>query len=307
METEETNTSTKVRGVRSCVADALKTVTKNFVQISKARWKPFLILSVTFAILKTWGDGLQAGVLFVGYELKTTQSIVSFLLSVIAGLMFWAVVLSIINNRSYKWNMLRLLKILPSNLSMMAASLFVGIAASTAYVMALGTAQTPIALVIAAGLPAFFIMSLLLYVPMTYVSCRYMIEPSLSLRKSFWKTFGEGFRGWGFMFLTILALFFCISLITLTLGLPSITMWAITMMSQWGVAAYGDPTGLPEYYVAIDFVANLYFYLLFIYMSIFSTKALCHATQTVTYKNKIRKELKAKAKAAKTEELQAQK
>jgi hypothetical protein len=79
----------------------------------------------------------------------------------------------------------------------------------------------------------------------------------IKMRKSFFKAYKTGFRNWGFLFLVV----FIIGLISLVImaltTLPLIILSGAQGASLQGTIAFGDPSGMPSYFVWLFFLTTL--------------------------------------------------
>lgn len=282
----------KLRGFRSCVSTAIRAVFGNLTELIKENWKMLLPLIVVMAALRTCFDNIMPGMMYVGFEFKGLQLMIISVLSLITYFLAYAVAYSIINKQGVVWNIKRLLWLLPVNIAFAMTFVILGIVAGLIYTyFCKNPAQIPILNIIVVFLlasPIAFIFCL----PVTFVNCRYMMEPELKLRKSFGESYAAGMRNWGFIFITYFVATLCSMLICAVLCSPSIIIQTVLNVSSYGTAAYGDQSGLPLYFMPLDFIISLYSSTVYMIILLFVTFTGYYVYQTVSCRLIARKEMK---------------
>lgn len=292
MENNDVTEELKQRGFRSCVATAMRSVFGNLLPLAKDKWKVFAPLAVALAVLHTWLDNISAGMTYVGFEFHGVQFAIITILAVVVYLLLGAGFFAVINRRSLAWNLKRELFLVPVNLLFVILFMIVAVAAGVGITtMHTDPNKVPLLdaiLVSMVTLPLFLVF----YLPMSYVNCRYMFEPQMKLRRQFGESYGAGMRSWGFIFAASFLAALCCLVMTVVLCLPALVIQVILNVSAYGKAAYGDPVGLPSYFVAIDLVVSLYSSVVYVVMGLFTAYTLYYIYQTVGYRRNMRIERK---------------
>lgn len=284
MEDIEKNTDMKLRGFRSCVATAMQTVFGNIVKLAKENWKIILPLILTMAVINTCSDYIMPGIMYVGFEFHGKLLMTIVILSLITNFLSYSLAYSIVNKQGFVWNIKRLLRLLPLNIAFVIAYIILGVAASFIYAsLSKNPAQIPLLNILGIFLlivPVGIIFSL----PLTFINCRYMVEPKLRLRKFFKEGYAAGMRNWGFIFVTYFVATLCCVIIAAVLCSPTIIIQTVLNVSSYGTAAYGDPTELPSYFFLLDFMVSLYSSAIYMTLLLFATYTGYYVYQTIICK-----------------------
>ena len=98
----------------------------------------------------------------------------------------------------------------------------------------------------------------LLSLPLFYVFTKYMAEADTRLHHIWWKSVATGFRHWGFIFSTQLLSFICVLAVSLAVSVPYMIVNIASFLSMMGTETMGDPSGLPSYFLVIEFFTVLF-------------------------------------------------
>lgn len=286
MEKEEIKNNMKRRSYRSCISSAYREVKNNLLSITQGYWKLFAVVAVIQGLLSAWMSTLTAGAMYVGFDFKGFQLSICTVLQLATFIALYGSIFTLINGKGIWWNIKRFVKTLPT--SILFVAIYLIIAAIAAYVYILSSkdpANIPIINLIVIAcliLPILMIIT----IPLTFVYCKYMVEPKMKLRRNFFRSYINGFRSWGFMFITIFLSTLCIMLFTLVLCLPEYVLAIIQNIAAYSSAANGDPLGLPSYLPAINFIASTWGSMVRIYTVVFYTYVVYYMYQTIECKIK---------------------
>lgn len=183
------------------------------------------------------------------------------LVVVAAEVVFFSRLTMLYNEESWKWNIIRILKLTVVVLFVIVVVAFVfgftkglmenwlladlqekmktGADAQAAMAMA-ASANMKVTAVMLCGLLIF----ILLLVPLYYTSMKYVVEVKSRLRKILWPSYTKGLRRWGYIFVLLLLTGLVLFPFVLVVCLPLIIMVTSMMLSTNGVLQ-GDPSGLP--------------------------------------------------------------
>ncbi|MBP5570284.1 MAG: hypothetical protein J6X46_04595 [Prevotella sp.] len=183
------------------------------------------------------------------------------LVVVAAEVVFFSRLTMLYNEESWKWNIIRILKLTVVVLFVIVVVAFVfgftkglmenwlladlqekmktGADAQAAMAMT-ASANMKVTAVMLCGLLIF----ILLLVPLYYTSMKYVVEVKSRLRKILWPSYTKGLRRWGYIFVLLLLTGLVLFPFVLVVCLPLIIMVTSMMLSTNGVLQ-GDPSGLP--------------------------------------------------------------
>ena len=183
------------------------------------------------------------------------------LVVVAAEVVFFSRLTMLYNEESWKWNIIRILKLTVVVLVVMVVVALVfgftkglmenwlladlqekmktGADAQAAMAMT-ASANMKVTAVMLCGLLIF----ILLLVPLYYTSMKYVVEVKSRLRKILWPSYTKGLRRWGYIFVLLLLTGLVLFPFVLVVCLPLIIMVTSMMLSTNGVLQ-GDPSGLP--------------------------------------------------------------
>lgn len=292
MEDNKTNMEIKLRGFRSCVSTAMRTVFGNITNLIKGNWKMLLPLIILMAAINTCFDSIMPGIMYVGFEFHGLLLLTISILLIIAYFLAYAVAYSIINKQGIMWNIKRLLWLLPVNFAFALTFTILGLIAGFIYA---SFSKNPMQIPLLNMIGIFLLtvpVAVIFCLPLAFVNCRYMVEPKLKLRKSLWESYAAGMRNWGFIFITYFAAILCSMILAAVLCSPTIIIQTVLNVSSYGTAAYGDLSGLPSYFIPLDFVISIYSSMIYVIILLFTTYTGYYVYQTVICKLLARKEMR---------------
>ena len=114
---------------------------------------------------------------------------------------------------------------------------------------------------------AMTILSLLL-LPIVYVYIKYFVETDTHFHKILFKDLKTGMKHWGYIFLTLLVVSICISVIGLIISLPLIILFTAFGFSLHGVMQ-GDDPGIPGYFTTLAYGVSVIAYFIYAILMLF--------------------------------------
>ena len=246
----------KTRGFGATLKAAYNLFLTNFTRIFRHLWWAALVFALVLPI------SVVANTLMVmsGGSLGWLWAPVV-LIVLAAEVVLFSRMMMLYNDESWKWNIIRVLKLtLIILVAVAAVSFMVGfgkglienwLMADIQEKMKTGAdAQAAMAMVANANMKVMALMGCgvmligLLMVPLYYVIMKYVVEVKSRLRKIFWPSYMKGFRRWGYIFVMLLLTGLVLAPFALIVCLPLIIMIMSMMLSTNGVLQ-GDPSGLP--------------------------------------------------------------
>lgn len=282
----------KRRSYRNCISLAIKYIASNALDILKENWKVLTFTAVAAAILESWSTVLMLGATYVGMEFHAVASAICTVLTAVLYVAFFAIAYSTVNGKGVRWNLTRSIKTVPLSIAIMLIYIIIwGIACAFYIYSSKNPESIPIYNLLVVGL---YTMPLLvvLSVPLPYVYCRYMTEPTVKLGKTFWKDYVAGMRSFGFILLTAILSVLCAGIVALILYMPKYVLLIAQNVSAYGFVSNGDEKGLPEYFIPLFFLVSLFTNVVNIYIAVFYGQVSFHIYETVSCKEHERKEKK---------------
>ena len=189
------------------------------------------------------------------------------LVVLVAQVVFVSRITMLYNEESWKWNLIRVLKLTLVFLVVIALVGFVfgfakglmenwlladlqekmktGADPQAALAMA-GNANMKVTGVMLCGL----LLIVLLLLPLYYTSMKYVVEVKSRLRKILWPSYIKGLRRWGYIFVMLLLTGLVMFPFVLIVCMPLIIVVTGMMLSTNGVLE-GDPSGLPAGFMCL--------------------------------------------------------
>lgn len=258
----------KSRSYTACLTEAFNTCTHNLKTIFMHTWGFALAFALTASLCVSAATGIQtngAGAAAVACFFVFT------LLLIAASAALYGRATTLVNGRKTGWNVKR-----AARLTLVALCFYVVVtiligAAAAVVVSTQDVAHNPTAaLAVSAGANALMLLVWLLALPYVYVFAKYMIEPDAKLRRLLFASYKTGLRYWGFIFTTEFLAWLCMTVCAVIIALPAVIIISAKAMSISGVNAFGDPTGLPAGFEAMQFGWFALAAFIWSYISIFS-------------------------------------
>ena len=296
----------KSRGYRATIKAAYNLFTDNYKVILKHIWPYALALAVIlgFFILnqfKTYGQVPSLTDMLVSGALM--------LFTIVAEIVFYGRTMMLFNGQSFTWNILRALKATLWMILLVVVFTLIIIGISAAFgSFSTGTAdsatgipqtdpmiqmqqqQTIFAKNMMIAMLAMTILSLLL-LPIVYVYIKYFVETDTHFHKILFKNLKTGMKHWGYIFLTLLVVSICISVIGLIISLPLIILFTAYGFSIQGVMQ-GDEAGIPGYFTPLAYGVSLVSYFIYAIMILFSLFVAYYIYGSIEAKEQEKRNLK---------------
>lgn len=261
----------KNRSFSSCLLAAYKLMGDNMKGILRSTWLPVLLCGVFSGMFITTNIRLPEVQEFGQTHPALFLSIygVSLLGMTVCSLWAYSRLLSMLNERGRRWNLLRMLKL--------GLCLTIIIAISSGLI---GGALVYLALRQQVELPVFLadnwlVLSLALIVyaivllPLNYQCMRYLLSGEARFFPDFTKSYATGFRHIGFIFITMLLTDIITAVVGGIISLPFLILVVAQTFSAVGVVN-GDPSGMPGYFAALHGATYGLTTMLLMYVMMFS-------------------------------------
>ncbi len=260
----------KNRSVSSCIFAAYKLMGENFKNIFRVTWLPVLLIGIfgsLFMLLNVQDERILSTAIAHPAIYLTLFAI--FLIAMLA-CSVWASArfLSMLNERPVKQNLIRVLLL---SLNTFAICLVIGLLITGAVFLLKRLLKCDIPTLLYDNWLVFMIAAIILLIlllPLTYISVRYLFDEKAHFWTNFLKNYARGFRHIGFLFLT----FVIAGIITAVLGfiiyLPFSILVLAQSLSTFGVLQ-GDPSGMPGYILPLMGITYLVTVILLWYVSIY--------------------------------------
>lgn len=281
MEIEGKEVGFKMRSFRSCVSEAMHSVREAVQMQNKSNVVLFSILAFVMAALNTWMFSLIPGIIYVGFDFRGIQFTLCLLAMVAMTLIVVSILFSQVNKRKEICNIARMLKLIPANIAFLLV--YVLVAAVVCYFyLVMKNNYTDVKLIelfyiFIIVYPLYFVFSL----PLVYVNTKYMVETSTLDRKTFFHSYGSGFRNWGFIFSTVFLALLCLCIADIFICLPLHALALIQNIADFGKAANGDDIKLPKYFGVLVFLVSAAAYFIRFYFMSFMTYTGYYIYQTI--------------------------
>ena len=255
----------KNRGFGATLKAAYNMFLTNFTRIFRHMWWAALV----FALVLPFSVVANTLMIKGGGSLGWIWAPIVLLVTV-AQVVYVSRTTMLFNNESWKWNIIRVLKLtLVFLILIVAVSFFFGFSKGLMenWLMAdlqekLKTgadAQAAMAMTananmkVTAVLLCGMMVVIMLLLPLYYTATKYIVEVKTRLRKILWSSYKKGLRRWGYIFVLLLLTGLVMFPFVLIVCLPLIIMVTSMMLSTNGVLQ-GDPSGLPGGFMWLYYV-----------------------------------------------------
>ncbi|MBR1400934.1 MAG: hypothetical protein IJ562_04995 [Prevotella sp.] len=293
----------KNRGYRATISAAYNTFIENYKQIFRHTWLCMalmaLLIPVVFVVAFAQVGGDFNPLVVGGYFL------VSCLLLVVE-MFYYGRVAMLFNEKAYGWNIGRVVKLwlwtmLLFSVIMLVVGGFVALAAIGIIPADQSAAQSvsPMAAEAANDMAYFKIMLLtyllifvviLLLLPYTYVSMKYIAEPQTHMWKLFFKNFKVGMRHWGYIFLTLFVMYIILMAVSFIIALPLLILFVVFILFIIGTP-YGDEAAMPGYFPWLLYIVGAVTVFASMFISIIMFYVLYYIYGSIEAREKERKSL----------------
>ncbi len=248
----------------------------NFLLNIRITWVYALISAIAIGL----GYFIYARALDV--EVETILPLIGFALSGIisfcALIIFFIMVMRILNKRSLRWNAIRVL------ITALFLILLHAIIISLNIILFLVLRNVSLALCL--GVPALVdILIIAFFLPLIYGFLRYFQDEEMGFKNIFSSLYKEGLNNWGRLF--VYALIVC--LLKVVIFLPFIIIVLSHALSIYGINYMTDPSGLPRNFNLLQFVVCSLTWFIYLYVSMFIMFVLYFLTSKISEKEKLKK------------------
>ena len=272
----------KSRGFSACIQAATTLFINNFKNIVRQTWLPALLYTLCWAGQITLILCNLPSYIFVSRVNSTPQNATVSLLS-LASLVFliWLFVrvFNLLNGYGFNKNLNRMLKLFVAYIVFCIAFgivLTLSIIAFTVPVAMNNTFSIAFFYKMMIFLLIFLIIFFILILPLLYFIMKYMMDEKVHIHKHFFSIMKCGYRYYGFILATVFFTQLIYMLILAVATFPLTLLAGSAIQSAIGVAN-GDPTGLPNYFPYLVYLAsfitccisipgNIWFYIVTYYM-----------------------------------------
>lgn len=212
----------KNRSLGRCLNDAYNLYRTNFKTIIRRLWLPSLILSLlTAAMYSIYANGLMA---LTSADLSTGSCIalsILCILSACAYVWFLTIVISLLNGKSVKANLPRMIRLALAVFGLMIiACVFIALV-SVALVGTTKTKPNPTILTGVLGAGVACIVVYVLALSLCYSIMKYCVETEEKVMSIFKRNYVSGWHQWGFLFIIALLVGIIVMVIDTLVGMPN--------------------------------------------------------------------------------------
>ena len=288
----------KDRSLSSCIKTANNLLGVNFAKTIKGTWLPALLIAIMTAILGF--SILQSLHSFSPtapeYDLfPMVLGIVSWLGSIALWAYFFASVVNLVSESSFKQNLRRSFAITAVELIFYLVMMAIGGVIIRMVVMSyINKPLTPSFFTLVGGISlAWILLTALLMVPFRYAEMRYLLSPTGSLRRNLIAYYVSGVRGSGLLigssFFTALASI-CLGLV---IFLPTIILLGAKTSSLIGELTLNDPSGLPTYFNALFIGSLILTTFIFMMVMVWTLFVFYYAYGSIEHRRQMKKQRQA--------------
>ena len=261
----------KNRSFSSCLNTAYEWFCDNFRTILRATWLPVLLYSIFggLSILCTLRDARVEAFAEQSPGLFITLFSLANIGALVFSLWAWGRFFSLVNGMTCQKNIVRLLIIFLCDIVIgcIVGAFIVG----GVWLLIRHNNITPIAFLADNWLICLlcFIVLVLLSLPLAYAGARYMMKTDATYLPDLPKTYPTGLRHLGFIFITTLITGIIIGIIGLVVFMPQSILMIAQIISAIGVQ-FGDPSGMPTYFIPLHGVTTALTSALFFYLTVYT-------------------------------------
>ena len=276
----------KNRGYIACIKEALALFAGNVKRIITHTWLYALALAVATALVLNLTFRQTLSMEMIPSALYTIAA--AAMLQLLTQTGFLAAMMRLVNGKPIAWNMKRSIPMVLLGVAIGALLVVMpNIIATIIY-------HEPVQVTpdnylrLAAILLCWYAVVYILCLPIVHTGMRYFTLPGATFGSVLGKVYLKTWRHWGFIFTTMLLSLLFTSLIGALLSLPWLLTMAAKARSEYGVAMWGDPTGLPSYFPLLQFVTATVSMLIYAYITIFIMFVCLYIHGTINTRNKER-------------------
>lgn len=180
------------------------------------------------------------------------------LLAIVASVVLYSRIAQLLNDKSWKWNVGRMIKLVLVDIGInLVVCVVIGVVWLLAWLLfAPQQSSTPVeaqlsmeqlaaaSLKILAVVGIVSVVIALLMVPFAFSYTKYLVDTESRLRQVFGSSYKQGLRHWGYIFAIIVLSSLLVTVVVLVICLPLIIVYVAMGMNMQGMAQ-GDPSGMP--------------------------------------------------------------
>ncbi len=273
----------KSRSIASCISAAHRLLYDNIKSIFKYTW----IFAAAYAILTALFYTFRTAALT---EEPTIMTIVVLgvlaLLALCGQIAFYSRVMSILDNQTMKWNIIRSLRMF---VFYVCIGIVVALLITLLDIILFAASCTNLSVMVTANSALILVVTLVL-LPYVYVCMKYYMEPDSKLTKIVFKSYKTGMRYWLTIFTIMLLTFLCVFALAIIISIPMDIMMVAQAISIYGVNYLGDPSGLPSHFLLLMFIVCALTFFIFMYVNIFVTFVCYYMYGNIETREKERQE-----------------
>ena len=242
----------KNRSVGSCLNDAFDLFRTNFKTLFRRLWLPSVILSLLLAVAMIYSIQYPEGADNVMLNIGAS---VDYVLILAAFVWFYAIIVSLLNGRSVKANLPRLIRLtfMIIGIVIVICVVLVG-GALLNYMGVKNPAQLQGANIqLVLGMLACMLVFFVALLPLNFSAMKYCMEADKKVFSIFQKPYVTGLRHWGYIFLTALLTGIIDMVISIIVLLPFYVILLANMVNRNGMT-FGDPSGLTGGFLFLAFI-----------------------------------------------------
>lgn len=245
----------KNRSLGRCLSDAYDLYRTNFKTIVRRLWLSALVLSLLTAALYSVSTNVTMAVtsaegLGVGSSIALAVLCV---LSVCAYVWFFTIIISLLNGKSVKANLPRMIRLALTLLGLTIVLCVIVALFSTATVALVKPKPNAVAFdTILGGLLACIVVCVAV-LPLCYSIMKYCVETDGKVMDIFKRHYLAGWRQWGFLFIIALLVGIIVMVIDTLVGMPNSILMLVSNMRRMSIME-GDSPILPSGYGLLAFL-----------------------------------------------------
>lgn len=242
----------KNRSVGSCLNDAFDLFRTNFKTLFRRLWLPSVILSLLLAVAMFYSIQYPEGADNVMLNIGAS---VDYVLILAAFVWFYTIIVSLLNGRSVKANLPRLIRLtfMIIGIVIVICVVLVG-GALLNYMGVKNPAQLQGANIqLVLGMLACMLVFFVALLPLNFSAMKYCMEADKKVFSIFQKPYVTGLRHWGYIFLTALLTGIIDMVISIIVLLPFYVILLANMVNRNGMT-FGDPSGLTGGFLFLAFI-----------------------------------------------------
>jgi MFS family permease len=263
----------KIRSLGGCLKAANDLFNSNIKTILRKTWLPAVFVSLVvscFMLLEQpmglTGASPSAHLRFFGIVG------VLMLAALVAGTWFNTVVVGLLNGRSLRANLPRVIRL---TLLGIGIAVIIGlVAGGTEAIILLSTPAkgkdfvATMGIALAASMAVVLVAGAVL-IPTVYSTLKYLIEPEQKVMSVLGKPYREGWRRWGFLFMAGLLTGIILTIIYMVTQFPAFLVKFGQVANSHGMLM-GDASGLPGYFSVLAFIVTVVCTFVWMYATIWS-------------------------------------